>query len=205
MNDLLPSEENNASDKYRGMMPDYSQEYTDKDYRVGFGRRLGAFLLDTLYLMLLSGVVSLFFLDFSQFQAFAGTDIKEIIELSENIAQVLVPVQVVLTLLYYSLEIFVGASLGKMTLNIVIADKDRFAADKSKLLSRYLIKHISTIFSGIAFVTSISFIGSLGSFLYFILVVGFFWTLSENKQAFHDMLTKTAVYYKDELKNTQSI
>jgi uncharacterized RDD family membrane protein YckC len=107
---------------------------------------------------------------------------------------------------YFSLEIFFAQSLGKMLLGIVIGTADKKFASFSQLISRFCIKHCSYIFSAIFIITSVSAFNTIGSVASWIIQIGFFLVLRENKQALHDQITYTAIYYKDELlqfKDTQ--
>ena len=47
--------------------------------------------------------------------------------------------------------------------------------------------------------TSIDVINSVGSLLWVVIVVGFFFVLAEKRQAFHDMIAKTAVFKRDDV------
>lgn len=174
--------------------------YGAKDYRVGFGRRLGAALLDMVFLTIFM-MVGIFSMDID-FNQFVGMDFMEMMENQDMLNEMMIgitTVSVIISLLYYAFEIFMGASFGKLILGIKIADSDMKSGLFQKLFIRYIIKHISSVFSAIYVLTAMSLFSTIGSFLSFIILIGFFFVLGENKQAFHDMIAGTAVYYKQDL------
>jgi uncharacterized RDD family membrane protein YckC len=174
--------------------------YGAKDYRVGFGRRLGAALLDMVFLSILM-LVGIFSMDID-FNQFVGMDFMEMMENQDMLNEMVIgitTVSVIISLLYYAFEIFMAASFGKLILGIKIADSDMKSGSFQQLFIRYIIKHISSVFSAIYVLTTLSIFNTIGSFLSFIILIGFFFVLGENKQAFHDMIAGTAVYYKQDL------
>ena len=90
----------------------------------------------------------------------------------------------------------------KKILNKMISSSSNSYEDKIAVL-RYLIKNdsknISSVLSFIAVTVSLSIIGTIGSFLGFIIFIGCFFTLGKSKQSIHDLISKTAVYNKSEL------
>jgi len=182
---------------FANMMPDYSYQ-NPFELRVGFGRRLGAFLIDYLIFSLIF-VILLFITgridDLMTLSANGKMDIEELMKISESIT----PLILIIFLIYYSLEAFIGATLGKLTLGIKIASSDMKSANLSKLLIRFAVKNISTLLSIIAIVTSVQFFGTLGSVGGFVIFIGYFFVLSQKKQGFHDMVAGTAVFYNDDI------
>ncbi len=182
---------------FANMMPDYSYQ-NPFELRVGFGRRLGAFLIDYLIFSLIF-VILLFITgridDLMTVSANGKMDIEELMKISESIT----PLILIIFLIYYSLEAFIGATLGKLTLGIKIASSDMKSANLSKLLIRFAVKNISTLLSIIAIVTSVQFFGTLGSVGGFVIFIGYFFVLSQKKQGFHDMVAGTAVFYNDDI------
>lgn len=180
---------------YSQMMPDYS--YNDPyAFRVGFGRRLGAFLIDYLIFSLIFTIV-LFItgkIDDLMSIGTSGTfDLEEIMNASQSIA----PLTLTISLIYYSLEAFIGATLGKLTLGIKIASDNQTPAPIQKLLIRYIVKNVNTVLATIGL--AISFMGTIGSLLGFVVFIGFFFIFGQKKQGFHDMIAGTAVYYNEEI------
>ena len=181
-------------------VPQYVPEPDPYEYRVGFPRRLGAYIIDSLIMTLLVTIA-----------LFATGKITELLEAGREFARFfnseainivinsITPVVSVITLVYFSSELFVGASLGKLMLSIRIGSDDRYPAIFPKLLARYVIKNIGVITSLIAYAISTLSIDFAGDLIQIIVYIGFLFTIASRKQSFHDMLTATAVYYTYEI------
>lgn len=178
-------------------------------YRVGFGLRFAAVLIDsaivlivTILLMKFSGFLdsatefSNSFMDLAQSDPGAA-EAMQLQFITDNISFFLF--SSIFTLLYFSLEIFVGASLGKILLSIQIANSDKTPAAYGKLALRYFTKHIASIISFVWVLTLIGFLNTLSSILFLVMIIGCFFALSQKKMALHDLIAKTAVYKKDDL------
>ena len=107
---------------------------------------------------------------------------------------VFVAVSPLLGFLYNLIEGFAGASPGKMILGLKIANQDGSEADIKTYMIRWALKNSSGILSFLTILTSITFFNTIGSSFGFAFFVGCFFILCENKQGFHDMISKTAVY-----------
>lgn len=105
----------------------------------------------------------------------------------------------VVMFLYFLLEAFVGASLGKMILGLKIANADGTKAKPSTLLTRYVIKQSGPILTLLALLLSLSFLKTLGNIASLGVFIGCFVVLAEKKQAFQDMIAKTAVFKKNDI------
>lgn len=195
----------NENRDWANMMPDYNT-FDVKQMRVGFGRRLGAALVDFLIFVILylvvimvSGVMSN--IDFSSILADPqGFQID-----MEAISPTLAIISSILGFLYFSTEIFMGQTLGKMILSIKIADQNRKPATTNQLLTRYLIKHGNYLFALINGITLISILGTIDTIYGIVIVIGFLFVLGANKQAFHDMGAKTAIFFKDEIDYSENV
>ena len=163
--------------------------------RIGFGKRLGSSLLD-FTISLLPGIVlgiyagaamGAFLLDFFYDEAqlktiqagFSGEIAATIIGLVASLAGIAFT-----SIFFYVLEGFTGQTPGKMILGITVANMNGEKATIDKLLLRAFIK-----------ITG-SFVGIIG----FIIFIGCFLVLGEKKQALHDIICKTAVYNKSDIK-----
>jgi uncharacterized RDD family membrane protein YckC len=192
----MPAEGTPEHDEY--MRSQFGEEY-EFGYRIGFGRRFGATFIDFIITSIIGFLVIL--------MTGALEVIMNMDDLINNMPQLIIVlkdstlISGLLILVYYTTEIFIGASPGKMILGIVIADSNRYVAELNKLVKRYLLKHLNSILSVIALITSISYFETISSLVFLILVVGFFFTLSNKRQALHDSLTDTAVYFKENIKN----
>lgn len=197
--------ENNSSNlneqnyNYTNYMPDYSQS-NPYEYRVGFGRRFFAYILDYIIYTLIFLVALVLTGKINQVVSLASSatiDINEITEISKSI----LPLALLVSLIYYSLEAFIGATLGKLTLGIKIGNLNRENATIDQLLIRYSIKNINVLLSLIGLIPALSFVNIIGSIFGFVVFIGFFFIFSEKKQALHDKIANTAVYYNDEIIN----
>ena len=163
--------------------------------RVGFGKRLGSSLLD-FTISLLPGIVlgiyagaaiAAFLLDFFYDEAqlktiqagFSGEIAATIIGLVTSLAGIAFT-----SIFFYVLEGFTGQTPGKMILGITVANMNGEKVSIDKLLLRAFIK-----------ITG-SFVGIIG----LIIFIGCFFVLGEKKQALHDIICKTAVYNKSNIK-----
>ena len=199
------NQQNYPQQNWANMMPDYNF-YDVRQFRVGFGRRLGAALLDLLIFLIIymvvimaSGVMSE--IDFSSVMS----NPMGFAEDMEAIAPTLGIITSIIGILYFLPEIFLGQSVGKMMLAIKIADKDRKPATMNQLVIRYAIKHGDYFFTFISSIVLIGIIDTIASFYGIVILIGFFFVLAANKMAFHDMGANTAVFFKDEIISNQDI
>jgi uncharacterized RDD family membrane protein YckC len=167
-------------------------------YRVGFGRRFGAYFIDFLF------TIIIYFIAMTVTGAIE--ELMKIDDILNNMNAYMVIMQdatllgTLFSLLYYSTEIFFSASPGKMILGIQIGLEDRHIANIGSLLKRYFLKHSSSILTVFSLVLLLPILSTLSSLVQLTIVVGFFFTLSIKRQALHDILSKTAVYYKENIK-----
>ena len=91
--------------------------------------------------------------------------------------------------LYSLIEAFTGASPGKMVLGYKVGNEDGSAGDLSLYLKRWVIKNASSVFSMLA----------IGSLIGVVMFFGCFLALTEQCQALHDKIAKTAIYNKQDL------
>lgn len=194
--DNVPQEGTSAHDEY--MRNQFGDDY-EMGYRVGFGRRFGAALIDMIFSIIIGSLVITLTGAFSE--------IMQIQDLLNNLQQVSFIlrdsslISGLLVLLYYSTEIFLAASPGKMILGLVIGSSNRFEAETGQLVNRYLLKHSNSLFSMLALITTYFLFETFSNILFLVIAIGFFFTLSNKRQALHDTLSNTAVYFKENLKN----
>lgn len=191
--------QNQQDDNYTQMLPDYGnyQQYSELDYRVGFGRRLGAYLLDFIILFVIQQILYLIVGVQGGYKPQPGEfDFGMMVEAMK-------PTMIyssLVALVYMSLEVFVGASLGKLILGIRIASDNRHIASYGKLATRYIAKNISSICM-LMFAITINAFFYIGILLGFVIFFGCFAVLGSQKKALHDYIAKTAVYYKEDIIN----
>jgi uncharacterized RDD family membrane protein YckC len=154
--------------------------------RQGFGIRLGAFLIDFVFLLIINIIIGLIFgLGFGIRYGSAAAQ--------AGIGYTLVSTLVMLG--YWSTEIFNAASPGKKLLGLKIGAETGAPATQNELVIRYLAKNSPNLVGLLGILPAIGFIfGLLSVGLALAFLVGCFLTLGQNRQALHDMLAHTAVY-----------
>ncbi|MCL5991324.1 MAG: RDD family protein [Bacteroidetes bacterium] len=173
-------------------------------YRIGFGRRLAAYLIDWVLVNILFVIA---FFATGLYDEFKGyfydmSDLMKFLKdpgLMQEFTNSILPITFILTFMYYSLEVVLAATPGKLMLGIQIANEDRTNATMLTLFIRFLLKHSNSIFSLLAFVFAINAFDFVGSILGFAFIVGCFFVLAAKRQGFHDMIAKTAVFRKKEV------
>lgn len=198
----------NDNQKWLDMMPNYSQ-MNPNAFRVGFGKRLGAALIDALIILIilvigmaLTGIISEFsYIDFNTF----ATDPQEMKDFNDLIFKRFIPLQLVIGFVYYLLELFVAASPGKLILGLKIGSQNKTNASFMSLFIRFISKHIDFVTTSLFIVTAIELFSVLNTLLGIVVFVGCFFVFGEKKQALHDMIAKTAVYHKEDLEHEKNI
>lgn len=173
--------------------------------RIGFGRRLGAYLIDFLIILGLAYIVAVisgtYFENFVDWSKFSEAQL-EVFEGKPNLwlFSVIVPITAVLMSFIYNLiEGFTGYTPAKYLLGIQVGNQDGTKASQGKLMIRFAIKNISSIVGLIAIALVASTLSTVGSVLGFVIFIGCFFVLGESKLALHDMIAKTAVYWRKDL------
>ncbi|MFM8569901.1 MAG: RDD family protein [Candidatus Kapaibacterium sp.] len=182
-----------------------------EDRRVGFGRRLGAKLLDGLVVIIIGVILYYTVGDMIQGELDrlvrismmqSGQDVDSMGESSFEFASSIVKLSVIMSvsaILISLLELFTGAGPGKMLLAIRIAHADGRAGNISLWAMRWLFVNGASVLAFVGTIvglSSLSLVANLRSFVYFF---GCFLVLSQSRQALHDRLAKTAVYHDDDI------
>lgn len=178
------------------------------EQRVGFGPRLGAWLLDVVIVGVLAflgaGTIATT-LGVTAGAALGGAMATQADSAAAAMAAVggllagifaFAIAAAVIGCVYFLIEGFTGYTLGKLLLGIRVASDDGMAASVGKLLTRFAIKNCSFLLTLVSGLTGIAALRTLGNVAGLIIFVGCFFTLGMRKQAFHDMLAHTAVYPK---------
>ena len=176
--------------------------------RIGFGRRLGAYLLDVVVAGI-GGFVIGMFAGAGLTALFFASEMNEGMEEAEALGGGVVAFlggmlgtfagMMLIFLVIMLLEAFTGQTIGKMMLGIKNGDEDGAPAGSGKLITRAAVKYIGTILAFVAGLTGIAMLSTIGQLLGFAVFIGFFFILGEKKQGFHDMIAKTAVFNKSDL------
>lgn len=101
--------------------------------------------------------------------------------------------------IYYLLEGFIGASVGKLMLGIKIARTDDRKGNIVLYLIRFFIKNSGVLLSVIGTLTCIALLSEIGIWLAVFIILGCFLVLTKPKKALHDIIAGTAIYNKKDL------
>lgn len=191
----VPQEGTQEHDEY--MRRQFGDDY-ELGYRVGFGRRLGAFVIDMVISYLLISVVNALFFDEKALESIMEN--QNNLEIVKPYLMDILSITFIITLLYYVSEVFFGFSIGKLILKLRIASEDRTEPSTIKLLSRYFIKYSFPILALISILIESQLLTYLSVIGLLLFIFGSFLTLGAKRQALHDKLSSTAVYFKDNIK-----
>ncbi len=195
-------------------LPDYEQyEYVDElDFRVGFGKRFLAWLIDGILFIILTNILS----SIAGLDSIGETVMKEysallqagsigpfdfdLVDGFSDYIYLSVMYNAVLALAFlFTFEVFYGATVGKMILKLRIATTDRISATTGKLLKRALLKYAYYLTLVFFLVTSSYWVLALATIVGLVFFIGCFIALSSKKQALHDIIAGTAVFHKAEI------
>lgn len=177
--------------------------------RVGFGSRLAALILDAVIISGISFVLAPILGGFLGAAAGAavgaaeGTTDPAVAAAAGGILGTIMALVVVLPLIYvvyYLIEGLTGITLGKLILGIKIANQDGTAAPVGTLITRWAVKSSGNILTALGAILGISFLGTIGGIVGLVIFVGCFVALGAKKQALHDIIAKTAVFKKSDIK-----
>jgi len=179
--------------------------------RIGFGPRLGAYILDVIF-------GGLFASGFGFFLAFLGLGVGGVLglaideqaELESSLEAMGVGAGIGALMgmfggvligyfIYSIIEAFTGASPGKMMLGYKVANADGRSGDTTLYLKRWAIKNASSVFSMLTLATGLLFLNPLGSIIGFVMFLGCFLAIGDDRQALHDKIAKTAIYHKKDI------
>jgi uncharacterized RDD family membrane protein YckC len=173
--------------------------------RVGFGTRLGAYLIDTLIVLVVGSIIGLLIGDHLVPIVF-GEQLEEFNSMEEQFSEfnfdfmgllmkffaVMAGIPIV-TIILFILEGSLGQSIGKMMLRIVNTNVDGSRANAGKLWLRSFLKYGSSLLSIVGSVLGLTLFGWIANLWGIVIFVGFFLVFLDNKQTIHDMIAKTVV------------
>ena len=173
--------------------------------RVGFGPRLGAYLIDGVFISI---IVFLMSLVFGAAGAGAGAaaveggdpDAQVVAGAFGAIAGMIVGL-VIGTFGYVLIEAITGASLGKMILGLKAGTLDGKKGSVGLYMGRACLKYCYNFPYLIAAIIPATFgaMYLIAFILSIVVFIGCFFALRESKQSLHDQIAKTAIYYKKDL------
>ena len=173
--------------------------------RIGFGMRLGAFLIDCVLVGVVAGVAGSTI--GGMMGVAAGASLADSTSATNSMAMggmfgavigMLVGIFVIGTV-YFLIEGLTGWTFGKLMLGIQVGNQDGTKAGLGQLLGRYALKNCNAILSVLAIATGIHLLRTIGSLGGLAIFIGCFFVLAGSRQAFHDMIAKTAVYKRSQL------
>ena len=186
-----------------------------KEDRVDFWTRLGAYLIDFLFIIILGLAIGLTIGDLLAPVLFGGqmadmnVQMDQMSQLSPEVERMLPNFMGLMMkmmafgagtsiagLILLVMEASVGQSVGKMLLKIRISNVYGYPATPKELWSRALFKYGSTVLSLLGGITGLMILSTLGSILGLVVFVGFFLVFMDNRQTIHDMVAKTIVARK---------
>lgn len=181
--------------------------------RIGFGPRLGAYVIDIVFVWVLAGILSR--VSTSWMAVLAQQQVDALVSSNPFFAQIYTPemlsmvvattrislICIFAELIYFSTEIFLGASVGKMLLGLKIANADGGNASVGALIGRYLLKHVKRVCTVLAFLVLTGVFNFFGSLFGFVIFIGCFFAAGDRHQALHDMLCHTVVVRKETTEN----
>ena len=97
------------------------------------------------------------------------------------------------------LELFMGTSIGKMSVGLVIAHADGRRGDTQLWTRRWNIKNAGSLLAALALIPVLGFITGVASLLGFIILVGCLFALGHERLALHDRLSQSAVFPKENI------
>lgn len=174
--------------------------------RIGFGMRLGAWLIDCVIVAVLA------FFGGSTIGGMLGAGAGAAMSAGDQNAMKgmamggvigamigVIVAAAVIGVIYNLIEGFTGWTLGKLLLGIQVGNQDGTKASVGQLLERYALKNCSFILTILSVVTGVAVLKTIGNLGGLAILIGCFFVLGSAHQAFHDMIAKTAVYKRSQL------
>jgi uncharacterized RDD family membrane protein YckC len=183
-------------------------------YRVGFGKRLLAFLIDGLITMTLvvgaailvmtlgiptGGFIESQLDDIATMYDIMGIPTSAIENIRTFLGGILVS-SLVMSFFYPLIEGITGASPGKRVLRIMVANADGTAGNTTVYLRRFAVKNISNILQIVALLPGLAFFEGFGFVLSLVIFFGCFAVLGASRMALHDIIAQTAVFHREDIR-----
>ncbi len=192
-------------------IPQDPNTVTIEERRIGFGRRFGAMLLDFAIAVIIAVIVMLTMGDMvheyserimgAQMEA-QRQSMQALPEQFAGILQSFLGMSFVMSIggiVLSLLEIFTGASVGKMLLGIQAAHADGTKGNIGLWGLRWSLKHLSSVLSTLNLFFPLAGLSLVSGLLGFVYFVGCFFCLAAHKQALHDLICKTAIFRNEDL------
>ncbi|MBC8125432.1 MAG: RDD family protein [Candidatus Kapabacteria bacterium] len=182
--------------------------------RIGFGKRLVAFLIDALITLTVTFGLGILYMSFDlgvvgfiqdqidsvlAFYEMFGFSRSMINTMNSLLGGVIVA-GIAVGVFYPLIEGVTGASPGKRVLRIVVATQDGRRGTLSLLLKRYVIKNLGALLQLVAFIPALGFVENIGSIVGLVIFLGYLGALSGARLALHDLIAQTAVYHVEDVR-----
>ncbi len=183
--------------------------------RMSFGTRFGAWIVDIILIIILAltlggAIGTMFGLQISNAiskemtpeaaeLAKVGTSAMGIIAGMMTAFVGLVVGLPTFSIIFFLLEAFTGRTPGKFMFGLVVANENGTKGNINTLGLRALVKALPYIFTLVGIYTKIGTLETIGSSISFLIFIGCFFVLDPKKQAFHDLIAKTAVFRASEI------
>lgn len=181
--------------------------------RVGFGPRLGAWIIDLLLSLLFGILLGVLLqplgvgmpesIQQNLAEARQMYDTFGVDEATIGIVEAWYPALtlggIIAAIMYALIEGLSGASPGKRILGIVVANQDGTAGTTQVWMRRCLVKHVSAFLNIFTLLPVLAFVADIGSFLGFVVFVGCFFVLGQDRLALHDRIAATAIYDREDV------
>ncbi len=186
-------------------------EYSAYPGRVGFGLRFAAHVIDLIIVLIIFMFVSVFTGAFDAIVEMVNsvgilaimTDPELAKEYEELIISSNISLLSIFVMLAYRIsEVLLATTPGKLLFGLRITNSDGTRADYKTLWKRFIVKQSDIFFTLLGMLIAISIFGVLSSLAALTVIIGCFFVLNEKKQAFHDMYADTAVFKKEDIRET---
>lgn len=181
--------------------------------RIGFGKRLVAYLIDALILVTITLGLGLLLMKFDapivgvvQEQIDQVMEVNKMIGVQRNLLSFvegllggIMTAALVVGILYPLIEGITGASPGKRILRIVVANQNGAKGIVQLFLKRYAIKNLDSLLKLVALLPALGFVHTIGTVIGFVLFFGCFAVLGASHLALHDMIAKTAIFHVEDV------
>lgn len=200
--------------EYDDMMRAYYGQNYDLGLRVSFMKRVGSYIVDALFIGMISLFIYYYIGDYELFMneyssVINSGDLNEIITFWKNLYNEsygisLFYTTVSTTMILIIIEVLLAASPGKLLLSIKIANLDRTNSNKSKLIQRAMLKYSNTFLKLLGFISALSILNTLASIAFLLVIISYFFALGEKRQTLYDMICGTTVYHVDDIQVTNN-
>jgi uncharacterized RDD family membrane protein YckC len=180
--------------------------------RVGFGKRLLAFIIDGLTTGVLSAVMAFstgtLFTELIPISDSKMADIEESVTMlsgllgvsASELSDMFIMIQtasvlgMIISVAYSMIELFTGRSPGKMVMNIEIKGAYGEPGSLNRWFPRWLVKESASLMSLLGLITAIGVFDWVSNVAGFAIFIGCLMVLGQKRQALHDMVAGTAVF-----------